>query len=217
MTGAQERDPFVDAGYGRGDIAIGRCPAVLAVDLQHAFTDRQLALGRSAHVQNAVERAAELLSCARQVGIPVCHTYVAWRADGADLGLWAAKIPSLAEIVPGSGLEEIDRRVLGNGDVVVRKRKPSAFFGTGLDAMLREHGVDTLVVCGVTTSGCVRASVVDAFSYGFRVVVTADASGDQDEAAHDANVADLGRRYANVWTSAEVVARVVRREVEVRL
>lgn len=201
-------DAFFEAGYAQGDIPLGGAPAVVAVDFQRGFTEDHLPIGRSAHVQKAVGQAIVLLNAARSARVPVFHTYVDWRPDRADLGLWAAKVPSLAGFVPGSGLEEIDPRLLSGSDVVIHKRKPSAFFGTGLDAILRETGVDTVIVCGVTTSGCVRASIVDSFSYGFRTVVAADACGDQDGTAHDANLADVSRRYANVWSVAEVVTRV---------
>jgi len=201
-------DLFVEAGYAQGDIPLGVSPVVLAVDFQRGFTEDRLPIGRSPHVREAVAGAAILLDAARSGGVPVFHTYVEWRSDGIDLGLWAAKVPCLAEFIVGSGLEQVDPRLLGRGDVLIHKRKPSAFFGTGLDAIFRERGIDTIVICGVTTSGCVRATIVDAFSYGFRTVVASDACGDQDARAHEANLNDVSRRYANVWSVSEVVSRV---------
>jgi len=201
-------DAFVEAGYAQGDIPLGTSPAVLAVDFQVGFTEDRLPIGRSTHVGDAVSRAILLLAGARSVGVPVIHTYVDWRSDGIDIGLWTAKVPSLAEFVAGSGLEDVDPRLLRTSDIVIHKRKPSAFFGTGLEAIFRERGIDTLVVCGVTTSGCVRASIVDAFSYGFRTVVASDACGDQDARAHEANLSDVARRYANVWSVSQVLTRI---------
>lgn len=201
-------DAFLEAGYAQGEIPLGVSPAVLSVDFRRCFTEDCIRMGRSVHVYRALEKAILLLDEARAEGVPIFHTYVEWRRDQMDLGLWAFKIPALAQIVSGSGLEEIDARLLRSGDVVIHKRKPSAFFGTGLDSMLREASVDTVVVCGVTTSGCVRATIVDAFSCGFRTVVAGDACGDQDVLAHDANLADVSRRYANVWNVDEVVTRV---------
>lgn len=203
-------DRYYNAGYSRGEIPLGERLAVLSVDLQAGFLSGQLQIGQSPHVQEAVGSAKNLLRSARACGIPVFHTFVEWREDAADLGLWKYKIPCLSQFVDGSGFECIDARVLGAGDITLAKRKPSAFFGTGLDAILREASVDSVVICGVTTSGCVRASVVDAFSYGFKTVVASDACGDQDLSAHEANLADIARRYANVWSVKEICERAFR-------
>jgi maleamate amidohydrolase len=204
-------EAYQRSGYGVHEIPLGERVAVLTVDLQRGFTSGDLPLGSSLHVQHAVIQAGRLLEQARAVEVPVFHTFVRWRDDGADLGLWSSTVPELARFTERSGWDTIDDRVLAPGDITIHKRKPSAFFGTGLDAIFREQGIDTLVMCGVTTSGCVRASIVDAFSYGFRVVVAADACGDQDPSAHEANLADVARRYANVWDVDQVCRRALDR------
>ncbi|MHB1520244.1 MAG: isochorismatase family protein [Ferrimicrobium sp.] len=197
-------DAFFRAGYGQGDIPMGRNIAVLSVDFQLGFTSGELSIGKSEHIQGAVSAATRLLECARDNDRPVFHTFVEYRSDGMDLGLWQWKVPSLASICPGSGWDRIDHRIFGRGDVLIHKKKPSAFFGTGLEALLRESGIDSLVICGVTTSGCVRASVIDAFSFGFPCTVAFDACGDQDAKAHSANLEDMSRRYANVQSVDDI-------------
>jgi maleamate amidohydrolase len=205
-------DLFFRAGYGQGDIPMGKSAAILSVDFQLGFTSGDLAIGKSEHIQASVSAAARLLSRARNCGTPVFHTFVRYRVDETDLGLWRWKVPSLASFTEGSGWDHIDSRLLGEGDVVIHKRKPSAFFGTGLDAMLRESDIDSLVICGVTTSGCVRASIIDAFSYGFHCTVAADACGDQDPKAHAANLEDVSRRYANVRSVDDICGELFTRE-----
>lgn len=203
-----EQDAFRVAGYASGEIPLGTSPAVLVVDCQIGLTENRTRLGGSDHIQRAVDYAEKLIAAARSRSIPIVHTFVAWRSDGKDLGVWALKMPGLSELIEGSPLVEIDPRLYKETDILIHKQKPSAFFGTGLESKLRENGIDTVVVCGLTTSGCVRASIVDSFSYGLRTVVAAQACGDQDSVAHDANLADVYRRYANVWTVDEVVERV---------
>lgn len=194
-------DAFERAGYGVGTIGWGRRPAVVVVDFQLAFTSPEHPLGRSAHVAAAVETAGSLLAHARAVPIPVVHTSAAWSHD-AEFGRW--KIPSLADVRPGSESARIDPRVWDPADVLIYKQYPSAFFGTNLVSTLRQFDVDTILLMGATSSGCVRASVVDSFSYGFRTLVVEDCCGDQDEDAHRTAMRDLGRRYADILDAAEV-------------
>jgi maleamate amidohydrolase len=137
--------------------------------------------------------------------VPVVETVVAFRPDGADLGLWPAKMPALRRLVAGSPLAEVDPRLADERDVVLVKLWPSAFHGTPLGSILRSRGVDTVVVCGCTTSGCVRATIVDAFSEGYRVLVPVDAVVDHDPAPREANRCYDARRYCDLSTVDEVV------------
>ena len=196
-------DEFDAAGYSSHDIGFGRRAAMLVVDFQRALTEGDFALGRSPYVRDAVERSGPLLDRARALGVPVLHTAVAF--DGpADLGRW--KMPELGRITPGSAGAEIDPKVWHPTDELVIKKAPSAFFGTPVASILRYWDVDTVVVLGCMTSGCIRASIVDAFSHGLRTIVVGECCGDQQQEAHRANLADVGRRYADVVGVDEAVA-----------
>ncbi len=151
-----------------------------------------------------------LLAAARERGMPVLQTRVAFREDGADLGLWAAKMPALRDLVSGSSYAELDGRLLDDRDIVLVKRWPSAFHGTPLGSLLSVRGVDTVIVCGCTTSGCIRATIVDAFSEGYRVLVPTDAVADHDQEPHDANLRDCARRYCDLTTVDDAIGYLAR-------
>jgi len=196
-------DAFRSAGYGVGSVGWGERAAVVAVDFQLAFTSPQFPLGGSAHITAAVEHAAPVLDAARAAGALVVHTAAAWSAQ-AEFGRW--KIPSMIDITPTSLAAQIDPALWDPTDLYMLKRYPSAFFGTHLVSVLQCAGVDTVVVMGATTSGCVRATVVDCFSHGFRTVVAEQCCGDQEAEAHVANMRDVGRRYADVLDDEAVLA-----------
>lgn len=195
---------FHDAGYGHGTLPLGARPAVLVVDFQEAFTQSGLPFGGSAHVQAAVRAAGSMLATARATGVPVLQTVVAWREDGSDLGPWRYKVPDLGKVTPASRFAQVDPELSDPGDLVYTKKMPSAFFGTPVLSALVQRGRDTVIVCGATTSGCVRATITDSFSHGFATVAVRDGCGDQDPQAHENNMADIDRRYAEVLTAAEV-------------
>lgn len=188
-------DPFSRVGYGVGEIGWGRNPAIIAVDFQLAFTSKEFPIGGGEHITAAVRKASEVVAAARASGALVIHTAVAW-SNEAEFGRW--KIPSLLDITPDSAAATIDPLVWDPSDVYLLKHYPSAFFGTDLSSILQRGGIDTVVVMGATTSGCVRATTVDAFSHGFRTMVVEDACGDQSAEAHESNLRDVGRRYADV-------------------
>ena len=200
-----ENDPWVSRGYGQARIEPGERPAVLVVDLQYAFTDPDFIFGGGELIERATVNTAALLDEARAAGVPVFHTVVEW--DGpAELGLWTIKLPPCAEITPGSRWAEVDGRLWRDGDVLLPKKWPSFFHGTPLISLLTAAQRDTVIVTGCTTSGCVRATTVDAFSYGFRTIVPEDCVGDQGRDAHESNLRDVHRRYAEVTSSAEVIS-----------
>jgi maleamate amidohydrolase len=198
-------DPWVARGYGQEPIEPGERPAVLVVDLQYAFTDPAFPMGGAELVERAVEGTARVLAAARAAGVPVFQTVVAWREDGSDLGLWTAKLPRLAEVTLGSRWAQVDARVRDESDVLLVKKWPSFFHGTPLASLLAAARRDTVVVTGCMTSGCVRATAVDAFSYGYRTLVPEDCVGDQGLDAHLANLRDVHRRYAEVTTADDVI------------
>lgn len=198
-------DSFDRAGYGVGEIGWGRRPAILVVDLQLAFTSPRSPIGGAEHIEAAVKQTASLLSEARKADVPIIHTYVAWAGE-SEFGRW--KIPSLLDITPGSWAAQIDPRVWTPSDQILLKRYPSAFFGTDLSSILQKQEVDTVLVTGATTSGCVRATIIDAFSYGFRTQVVEDCCGDHSPISHADNLRDVGRRYADVIDSGTAIQRL---------
>lgn len=212
MTVPQEHAgaPAPYTGYGAGAIGPGSRPAVVVVDFQEAFTTTDLGMGGGRMIDLAVERTAVLLQAARARGVPVLQTRVAFREDGADLGLWAAKMPALRDLVTGSSYAELDGRLLDDRDIVLVKRWPSAFHGTPLGSLLSVRGVDTVIVCGCTTSGCIRATIIDAFSEGYRVLVPTDAVADHDQEPHEANLRDCARRYCDLTTVDDAIGYLAR-------
>jgi nicotinamidase-related amidase len=183
---------------------IGQRPALLVVDASLGFTDPQSPLGADFGAE--IERLNDLLDHAHDNGWPVFLSTVAYR-DAGQARVFRARLPDLDLLAAGSRWVAIDDRLrLAPADRVFEKTHASAFHGTGLDAWLRESGIDTLLIGGFTTSGCVRASAVDALQYDYRTVVVEDAVGDRDAAAHAANLKDLGLKYADVLTCAVVCA-----------
>lgn len=183
---------------------LGRKPALLLVDMSNGFTNPESPLGCACDAVVAVN--ASLLQAFRSRGLPVYFTTVAY--DSPDqASVFRARLPDLNSLVAGSHWVAIDDRLRpGNGEPVISKQHPSAFFGTDLAARLREAGVDSLVVTGLTTSGCVRATAVDGLQYDFPVFVVADATADRNPEAHRANLHDLHAKYAEVVESEAILA-----------
>lgn len=183
---------------GIGDrLRPGRRPALLVVDLALGFTDESWPTG--CDLDAVVEGTRELLRLARESGHPVIFTTIAFSADFTEGRVWLTKMPALQCMTEGSPAVEIDPR-LGRVDSepLVAKRAASAFSGTGLAATLAALGVDSLVVVGATTSGCVRATVVDACSAGYATFVPAPCVGDRHPGPHEANLFDMDTKYADV-------------------
>jgi maleamate amidohydrolase len=190
-------DDYARRGYGGRSIGFGPRIGIAVVDFQRAFTDPAFALGGSALTERAVVNTATLLRAARAARLPVVSCYTAYNGP-ADAPHW--KIPPVLETLRhGSAAAELDPRIHDPAyDVVLCKGGPSIFFHTAAAPIFVKQQVDTIIVTGCTTSGCVRASVIDAFSYGFRVMVPEDCVGDVEEGPHFANLRDVGRRYADV-------------------
>jgi maleamate amidohydrolase len=189
-------DIYEDAGI-TGEIGFGDSPAIIVVDLQTAFTDPACSLG--SELDKTVEASAELLGVAREENIPVFFTQCVYRDDTRDGAVFAEKIPSTKELTRDSPWLEIDPRLAPTeDDHIIEKQQPSGFFKTELDTMLTYEGIDTAVVTGATTSGCVRATVVDACSHGYRPIVPVECVGDRAEDPHKANLFDMGSKYADL-------------------
>ena len=195
---------YVEQGFGTGKIGFGVRPAVLVVDFQRGFTEARSPLGGSAMVERALKNTVTLLDAARAQHVPVVQTFVA-SCGTEDALRW--KIPTvLSDFHIGKWPTELDPRIYNpDYDVVVRKTAPSLLFQTPAIAYLVKQGVDTVIVTGCNTSGCVRATIVDAFSYGYRVMVPQDCCGDVEEGPHHDNLRDVGRRYADVLSLEETL------------
>ena len=190
--------------YGNGTVAPGDRPAILVVDYQKAFTTDGLGMGGTALIERGLAGAARVLAAARVTGVPVFQFHVSFGEAEGGLGLWANKVPQLAEIRAGTPWVEIDERVSDPSDSVIAKKWPSAFAGTPLAALLTAQKVDTVIVTGCTTSGCVRATVVDAFSHNLRVIVPVECVADRGELSHKVNLFDMHMKYADVLPVEDV-------------
>lgn len=197
-------DDYRRAGFG-GRLEPGDRPALLVIDFVRAYLDPDCPL--YAGVEETLARCRELLAGSRAAGIPVLHTNVAYTPGGIDGGVFYRKVAALRHLDRGSpygefagGLEPRD------GEPVITKQYASAFFGTSLASTLTSLGVDSVLIAGLTTSGCVRASTVDAMQHGFLPFVVREAVGDRDPAPHEANLFDLQAKYAEVITLAQALA-----------
>jgi len=183
----------------------GRRPALLIVDFQVGFSDPAHFGG--GNITQAVERTVGLLDRFRAWRLPVAFTRVVYAADGSDAGVFALKAPGLRKLTEDAPLTRIVPQLApAAGEHVMRKTQPSAFFGTDLAPWLTFQGADTAVVAGCTTSGCVRASVIDAMSHNFRTVVIRDCVGDRALGPHEANLFDMAQKYADVLDRDEALA-----------
>jgi len=197
---------YGDREFG-GSVGLGERPALLVIDLINAFTDPETDLGTD--VSDVLDRTARLLEAFRERDLPRYFTTVAFEASYGDAGRFIEKVPALRELQLGTDAVEVDDRVAPVGDErVVLKKYASAFFGTDLETELTTHRVDTLVLTGVTTSGCVRATAVDSLQHGYRTIVPADAVGDRAEGPHRANLFDIDAKYGDVVTTDDVLDRL---------
>ncbi len=200
------QDDYADRGYGGLSVGFGNRIGIAVVDFQLAFTDARFPLGGAALTDRAVNNTAALLRVARAAGLPVVTCYTAYH--GGDAPHWKV-LPVLDGLRIGSEQARLDPRIQDLAyDFVLCKSAPSIFFQTAAAPIFIRNKVDTVIVTGCTTSGCVRASVIDAFSFGFRVVVPEDCVGDVAEGPHLANLQDVGRRYADVVDLAVCVDRI---------
>jgi maleamate amidohydrolase len=188
-----------------GSLGFGVAPALILVDFVEAYFDRESPL--YAGVEDAMASALRVRTAARQAGIPVFYTNVAYHEGGADGGIFFRKVPALEVFVAGNPLGAWPKGLEpAKDEYVVTKQYPSAFFGTSLAATLTANGIDTLIITGLTTSGCIRATCVDTVSNGFIPIVVADACGDRHESPHKANLFDMRAKYADVVDEASAIS-----------
>jgi len=199
-----ELDIYARQGLGHSS-GFGQRPALLIVDFVNSFADPEQFGG--CNIGPAIEKTRELLAACRTNKVPVAFTRVVYAEDGSDAGVFTLKAPTLKNLTESAEASQIVAELAPRpGEFVIRKRQASAFFGTELTGWLVNHGVDTVLVTGCTTSGCVRASVVDSLSYNFLTVVVTDCVGDRAIAPHEANLFDMGQKYADLMTCDEVVS-----------
>jgi nicotinamidase-related amidase len=196
MSSEREQKFFKSRGFGR-TLGFGERPAVVVVDLINGFTRREMPLGSD--LDSEIEATVKLLQAARAVSLPIFFTTAYYEEDLADAGVWQRKTPNLATLKRGTNAVELDARLKRRDhEAVIVKKYASAFFGTDLASRLTSQRVDTVVLAGCTTSGCVRATAVDALQSGFIPVVVREAVGDRSERAHEQSLFDLGQKYADV-------------------
>ena len=193
-------------------LGYGERPALLVVDMQVGFTAPEKS-ALAANLTSQVTAINQLIAATRKLRAPITFTVVGYNpvVDG-DSGLWVKKVPTLLELKLGSELVEVDPRLSrAPEDLVIVKKQASAFFGTSLLTALISRSIDTLIVTGCTTSGCVRASVVDAFAHGFKPIVPSEAVGDRAQEPHEANLFDIDSKYGDVVSLEQVLAYLTTR------
>ncbi len=201
-------DDDIDDRYDESDFAnsvgFGERPALVVIDLINAFTDPENSLGTD--VSDVLTQTERVLSAFRAYDLPRYFTTVAFEESYGDAGRFIEKVPALRELKLGTPEVEVDDQIEPVDDErIVLKKYASAFFGTDLETELTTHRVDTLVLTGVTTSGCVRATAIDSLQHGYRTIVPADAVGDRAEAPHRANLFDIDAKYGDVVETETVL------------
>ena len=211
-----EKKRYKEAGFG-GQGSIGKRPALLIIDVQYrtigttpkpyweAIKEYPTSCGDVGW--SAVENIKRLVSLFRDRGFPILYPHVAPKNLATDGGRLAEKIPSIMGI-DAKGYEFVEEIAPISGDILLPKKHPSAFFGTPLVSHLIDLNVDTLVVTGCTTSGCIRSSVTDAFAYNFKVLVPDDGVYDRSPTSHAVNLWDMNAKYADVHTSSEIISLI---------
>jgi len=206
MSDAEAKRVYEAARLGQA-VTMGERPAVLVVDFSCGFTDPECALGSD--LTDEVEATRRLLDAARAKGLPVIFTTIGFEPSLRDGGLWLQKVPSLGDLQIGGRWVEIDPRLAPREDeTIVLKKGASAFFGTNLTAILVSQWVDSVILCGATTSGCIRATAIDLLQNGFPAVVPRECVGDRAQAPHEANLFDIQAKYADVVSLDDALAYV---------
>ncbi|KAF1926417.1 Isochorismatase hydrolase [Didymella exigua CBS 183.55] len=208
-----DHDSYVKSGFA-GKVGWGNKPALLLIDVCNAYWTKDSPLDTSANPESAAALVSitRLVGAAREGKVPLIWTRVEYtEPDMSDAGIFYRKAPLLKVFLKGnetgleswvSGLEPQD------SELVIPKRYPSAFFATDLSTRLQLKGIDTLVICGVSTSGCVRASTLDAMCLGYRPIVVSSACGDRSKAVHEANLFDMQAKMADVVPESEAIEKL---------
>lgn len=200
----------LDANYAKaygGKAGFGTSPALLMIDFVEAYFDPDCDL--YADVDDALQSALRVREAAHKAGIPVILTNVVYQDGGLDGGRFFEKVRPLRYFLRGNPMGDWPRGLTPTeNELVISKQYPSAFFGTSLASTLTSMGVDNVILTGLTTSGCVRASCVDSMSHGFITSVVRDACGDRHSEPHEANLFDMQAKYADVVSEQEIIAHL---------
>ncbi len=207
MTDGQSASDNYKGVWGNR-IGFGERPALLVIDFMQSYTTEGAPL-YAPGVVSAVAETVDLLDAARRHGIPVVHTNIRYHPGHfADGGMWVRKAPVMKDMVEGNPLAAFCPEVAPlPEEVVISKQYASSFFGTSLAPMLHAKGVDTVVLTGCSTSGCIRATAVDAVQHGFRTIVVRDCVGDRHDGPHEANLFDIDSKYGDVVNKQEALAQ----------
>jgi len=196
-------DFYIKKGLG-GRVGFGKRPALLVIDMIRGFTDVSSAL--ASNMDDQIEAINQLLDLARTRQVPIIFSTVAYDAGLQEAGIWIRKIPSAKLLVEGSEWVEVDERLHRRpNEMVLVKKYASCFFGTDLASRLMNRNIDTLLITGCTTSGCVRATSVDSCSYGLHTIIVQEAVGDRAELPHIANLFDIDAKYGDVVSLEEAL------------
>ena len=200
-------DVYQERSYGEIEVGFGEKIGILVVDFQLGFTDARFRMGGSEHIERAVTNTMRVLEAARAGKAPVANCYMAY-GNEEKCPHW--KVGAVKrELRRGDEAVELDPRIADHSyDYIFEKWGASAFFMTPLSSFFTRQKVDTVAVTGCVTSGCVRASAVDAFQFGFRTMLVEDCCGDQEEGPHNDTLRDVGRRYADIVNSDEVIRQL---------
>ena len=208
MSDEEAREVYARSGLG-ASVTLGSRPCVLVVDFSCGFTDPECALGSDLTPQ--VEATRRLLDVARDRALPIVFTTIGFEPSLKDGGLWLQKVPTLGDLQLGGRWVEIDERLGRREDeTVIVKKGASGFFGTNLASVLVAQGVDSVILCGATTSGCVRATAVDLLQYSWPTIVPRECVGDRAQAPHEANLFDIQAKYADVVSLDDALAYLQR-------
>lgn len=198
------------AGHGiGGQVGFGQRPAILVIDMQNDFLDAGGHLDMGAEARAVIPQIARVLEVGRRAGVPIVYTAQTHRPDFADGPRWMDKFTGFKTggLREGTrGAQIVDELAPQPGERVIKKLRPSAFFATELDLYLRSLGVDTTILIGCTTSGCVRATALDAFSYNYRVIVPQECVTDRAKGPHEANLFDIQMKLGDVVSIGDVLA-----------
>ena len=199
----ETRETYDRATFG-GSLSLGERPAVLVVDFSTGFTDPECPMG--ADMTDAVAACRRVLDAARENGILIVYTVVAYAPHLRDAGIGVQKSPAIGVLQLGSKWADVDPRLGARDDeVVVVKKFPSALFATPIVSIFTAAQIDTVVLCGAVTSGCIRATAVDLYSYGYPTILPSDCVADRAEGPHVANLFDLSAKYVDVVSSARAI------------
>ena len=195
-------DNYEVAGYGHR-LGFGERPALILIDIVEAYFDKSSPL--YADVDDALASAIRVRDAARRAGVFIVYTNVVFKKGGVDGGMFIKKVPTLKIMEEGQPMGAWPKGLKpGEDELVISKQYPSAFFGTSLSPTLTALGIDTVVLTGLSTSGCVRATCIDTVSHGFRPIIVREACGDRHDKPHEANLFDMNAKYGDVVSEAEV-------------